>query len=57
MSLILNKLEFGADLSTYVNFEIKPNLPVLGKAYGKMIPGIRKEHRFYESNGILHKDK
>ena len=30
-------------LSKYVNFEIKPNLPVLGKAYGKLIPGIRKE--------------
>ncbi|MDU1312532.1 MAG: isoleucine--tRNA ligase [Clostridium septicum] len=34
---------FGADLSQYVNFEIKPNLPVLGRAYGKLIPGIRKE--------------
>ena len=30
------------DISKYVNFEIKPNLPVLGKAYGKLIPGIRK---------------
>ena len=28
---------------THVNFEIKPNLPVLGRAYGKLIPGIRKE--------------
>lgn len=34
---------FGADLSKYVIFDIKPNLPVLGKAYGKMIPSIRKE--------------
>ncbi|SHH88080.1 isoleucine--tRNA ligase [Clostridium grantii] len=32
----------GADLSQYVNFEIKPNLPVLGKQYGKIIPKIRK---------------
>jgi isoleucyl-tRNA synthetase len=23
-------------------FEIKPNLPVLGKAYGRFIPAIRK---------------
>lgn len=41
--LNIKSVEFGADLSQYVNFEIKPNLPVLGKAYGKMIPGIRKE--------------
>ena len=41
--LNIKVVKFGADLSKYVNFEIKPNLPVLGKAYGKMIPGIRKE--------------
>jgi isoleucyl-tRNA synthetase len=41
--LNIKKIEFGGDLSKYVNFEIKPNLPVLGKAYGKLIPGIRKE--------------
>ena len=41
--LNIKTVEFGADLSTHVNFEIKPNLPVLGRAYGKMIPQIRKE--------------
>jgi isoleucyl-tRNA synthetase len=41
--LNIKKIVFGADLSKYVNFEIKPNLPVLGKAFGKLIPGIRKE--------------
>lgn len=41
--LNIKVVEFGADLSQYVNFEIKPNLPVLGKSYGKLIPGIRKE--------------
>lgn len=41
--LNIKEIKFGADLSEHVNFEIKPNLPVLGKAYGKMIPGIRKE--------------
>jgi isoleucyl-tRNA synthetase len=41
--LNIKAVEFGADLSQYVNFEIKPNLPVLGRAYGKLIPGIRKE--------------
>ena len=40
--LNVKEIAFGADLSRYVNFEIKPNLPVLGKAYGKLIPGIRK---------------
>ena len=41
--LNIKEVVFGADLSEHVNFEIKPNLPVLGKAYGKLIPGIRKE--------------
>ena len=41
--LNIKAVEFGADLSQYVNFEIKPNLPVLGRQYGKLIPGIRKE--------------
>ena len=41
--LNIKEVEFGADLSTHVNFEIKPNLPVLGKKYGKLIPVIRKE--------------
>ena len=30
-------------MSQYVNFEIKPNLPVLGKRYGKLIPKIKAE--------------
>ena len=47
--LNIKKVELGADLSTYVNFEIKPNLPVLGKAYGKLIPQIKK--------AILEKDQ
>lgn len=41
--LNIKKVELGADLSKYVNFEILPNLPVLGKAYGKLIPEIKKE--------------
>lgn len=40
--LNIKKVELGADLSKYVNFEIKPNLPVIGKLYGKLIPQIRK---------------
>lgn len=40
--LNIKSIEFGADISKYVSFEIKPNLPVLGKSYGKLIPQIRK---------------
>ena len=41
--LNIKEVIFGADLSKYVNYDIKPNLPVLGKAYGRYIPVIRKE--------------
>ena len=41
--LNIKTIEFGADLSKYVNFELKPNLPILGRTYGKLIPQIRKE--------------
>ena len=41
--LNIKEIQFGADLSEHVNFELKPNLPVLGRTYGKLIPGIRKE--------------
>ena len=40
--LNIKSIQFGADLSEHVNFELKPNLPVLGKTYGKLIPVIRK---------------
>ena len=39
--LNVKKVELGAEMSQYVDFEIKPNLPVLGKEYGKLIPQIR----------------
>ncbi len=41
--LNVKNIEFGAEMSKYVDFEIKPNLPVLGKEYGKLIPRIREE--------------
>ncbi|MGK0467644.1 isoleucine--tRNA ligase [Clostridium sp.] len=40
--LNIKEVELGADLSKYVQFEVKPNLPVLGKPFGKLIPGIKK---------------
>ena len=41
--LNVKEIELGAEMSEYVDFEIKPNLPVLGKEYGKLIPRIREE--------------
>ncbi len=40
--LNVKEVELGANMSEYVHFEIKPNLPVLGKEYGKLIPKIRE---------------
>lgn len=39
--LNVKQVALGADMKDYVSFEIKPNLPVLGKEYGKLIPQIR----------------
>ena len=41
--LNVKEIDLGAEMSDYVNFEIKPNLPVLGKQYGKLIPRIKEE--------------
>ena len=41
--LNVKEIELGAEMGEYVDFEIKPNLPVLGKEYGKLIPRIREE--------------
>ena len=41
--LNVKEVELGAEMSEYVNFDIKPNLPVLGKTYGKYIPKIKAE--------------
>lgn len=41
--LNVKEIQLGAEMSEYVNFEIKPNLPVLGKEYGKLIPRIKEE--------------
>ena len=40
--LNVKEINLGAEMSDYVNFEIKPNLPVLGKEYGKLIPRIKQ---------------
>lgn len=40
--LNIKELIFGGDLSKYVEFNVKPNLPVLGRKYGRLIPKIKK---------------
>ena len=35
-------IKFGAEMSEFVQYDIKPNLPVLGKEYGRFIPKIRE---------------
>ena len=40
--LNVKEVDLGANMNEYVHFEIKPNLPVLGKEYGKLIPKIRE---------------
>ena len=41
--LNVKEVVLGADMKDYVDFEIKPNLPVLGKEYGKLIPQIKQK--------------
>ena len=41
--LNVKEVVLGADMKNYVEFEIKPNLPVLGKEYGRLIPQIKQK--------------
>ncbi len=41
--LNVKAVKFGAEMSNYVDFEIKPNLPVLGREFGRYIPQIKAE--------------
>ena len=41
--LNVKKVVLSADMKDYVEFEIKPNLPVLGREYGKLIPAIKQK--------------
>ena len=41
--LNVKEVVLGADMKKYVDFEIKPNLPVLGKEYGRLIPQIKQK--------------
>ncbi len=40
--LNIKEVMVNANMSDYVSYTIKPNSPVLGKLYGKLLPGIRK---------------
>ena len=41
--LNVKEVVLSADMKDYVEFEIKPNLPVLGREYGKLIPAIKQK--------------
>ena len=41
--LNVKNVVLGAEMKDFVSFEIKPNLPVLGKEYGRLIPKIKEE--------------
>ncbi|MES0342359.1 MAG: class I tRNA ligase family protein, partial [Candidatus Humimicrobiaceae bacterium] len=54
-SIILSELnakeiEFTEELAELVSYDIKPNLAIVGKKYGPMIPGIRKA--LQEANSV-----
>ena len=53
--LNIKKVVLGADISKYVNFEILPNLPVLGKTYGKLIPKIKQEIAKFDQMALASK--
>ncbi len=53
--LNVKDVEFGADVSKYVNFEIKPNLPVIGKVYGKLIPSIKNTIASFDQMELAQK--
>ena len=50
----MKAIEFIARDAGLVSYRIKPNLPVLGKRYGKLIPLIRKA--LEEADGAEVKD-
>ena len=41
--LNIKEVALGANMNDYVVYDVKPNLPVLGKTYGKLIPQITKK--------------
>ncbi len=40
--LNIKEIVVNANMSDYVSYTVKPNLPVLGKSYGRLLAGIRK---------------
>ena len=48
--LNVKEIEFAEELAELVSYDIKPNLAIVGKKYGPMIPGIRKA--LQEANSV-----
>ena len=55
--LNVKQVIFGAEMKDYVSFEIKPNLPVLGREYGKLIPRIKEEIAKFDQMDLALKVK
>lgn len=55
--LNVKKVELGAEMSKYVDFEIKPNLPILGREYGRYIPKIKEEISKFNQMELSNKIK
>ena len=53
--LNVKKVILGAEMKDYVSFEIKPNLPVLGREYGKLIPQIKEKIASYDQMELASK--
>ncbi len=50
--LNVRKIEFIARDAAHIKYRIKPNLPVLGRKYGKQIPDIKKALLAADGSGI-----
>lgn len=51
--LNVKEIEFDADESKFVQWQVKPNFPILGKKIGKLIPLAQKVMQGFDRNQIL----
>ncbi len=53
--LNIKEVALGANMNDYVVYDVKPNLPVLGKTYGKLIPQITKKINEMDQTELANK--
>lgn len=51
----IKEIVLSANMSEFVNYEIKPNLPVLGKKYGKLLPQIKQKLAEFDQKQLAEK--